>query len=270
MSAPELSPVRRRVVLGLGGAMLGSAMLGGAARGQPASPAVPLKVLGIGAVEHAVRDLAEDFNRATGRAVTLETGNGGQVAARIRAGERFDVVLNAATTLDALIAEGRLDGTTRRELGRVRIGLAVRRGAPLPAIGSADALRAALLAAPSIAHSDGASGATTGRHILAMLEKLGIAQAVAARLMPFPRGLLAVQAVADGRAALVMTQTSEIVVVPGVVLVGPLPAALQLITPYVGAAVAGLPEGAAAREFLDHLAGSEGRARFRAAGFTVT
>lgn len=233
-----------------------------------AQPA-PLRLLGTGAVEHPLHDLTEAFTLATGRAVTLETGNGGQVAARIRAGEGFDLVVNAAGALDALIAEGLLDGSTRGELGRVRIGLAVRAGAPPPGIATPEALRAALLAAPGIALSDAAAGATTGRHLLAMFERLGIAAEVAPRLLPFARGITAVEAVAAGRAALVMTQTSEIVVVPGITLVGPLPESLQLVTPYVAAVPRRASDPAAARALLASLVGSAGRERFRAGGFVV-
>jgi molybdate transport system substrate-binding protein len=229
----------------------------------------PLRVLGTGAVEHPLHDLTAAFSRATGQAVTLETGNGGQVAAQVRAGEGFDLVVNAAAALDAMVAEGLLDPATRMELGRVRIGLAVRVGTPPPDISTPEALRAALLAAPSIAHSDAAAGATTGRHILAMLESLGIAEAVAARRQPFTRGLAAAQAVAEGRAALVMTQTGEIVVVPGVALVGPLPESLQLVTPYVAAVPVRAAQPAAARALLAALTAEAGKARFRAAGFAV-
>lgn len=245
--------------------MLAMTAMTGTARAQGA----PLRVVGTGAVEHATRDLIAVFTRRTGTAVALATGNAGQVAARVRSGERFDLVLNAAPTLDALIAEGRLDGATRAALGQVRIGVAVRGGAPVPDIATPEALRAALLAAASIAHSDGEAGATTGRHILALLERLGIAAEVAARRMPFPRGMSAAEAVAEGRAALVMTQMSEIAVVPGLTIVGLLPDALQLVTTYAGAVATTAPQPAAGRALLAFLAGAEGQARFRDAGFSV-
>ena len=261
-------PMPRRAALAV---PLAGVISAAAASAQAQEAPPPLRVLGTGAVEHAVQDLAAAFSRtAGGRRVALETGNGGQVAARVRAGDAFDLVINAAAALDALIAEGLLDGASRRELGRVRIGLAVRQGAPVPDIATPEALRAALLAAPFIAHSDGATGATTGRHILALMERLGIAEEVAGRRMPFPRGLAAVRAVAEGRAALVMTQTSEIVVVPGVTLVGPLPEGLQLVTPYVGAvAMRAGADVAGAAALLAFLTGPDGRDRFRAAGFAV-
>ena len=244
--------------------------------GQPAGPQggpraqpPPLRVICTGAVEHAVVDLLPAFTRHGGTPVVLATGNAGQVAGRVRSGERFDLVLNAAPTLDALIAEGRLDAATRTPVGEMRLAVAVREGAPLPDLGTADAVRATLLAADSIAHSDATSGATTGPHVLAMLERLGIAAVVAARRMPFPRGVSAAEAVAEGRATLVITQLSEIMVVPGLTIVGLLPEDLQLVTTYAGAVAVAAAQPAAARALLAFLTGPEARSRFREAGFSV-
>jgi molybdate transport system substrate-binding protein len=75
--------------------------------------------------------------------------------------------------------------------------------------------------------------------------------------------------VAEGRAALALTQVSEIIAVPGAALVGPLPEAAQLVTPYLGAVTTRAADPASAAAFLAFLAGPEGQARFRAAGFAV-
>ena len=238
------------------------------ARSQGQAPP-PLRVLGTGAVEHPVHDLIPGFTLLRGRAVEHTTGNAGVVAARLRGGEPCDLVLNSAVQIEALARDGLVRGDGRSELGRMRIGLAVRQGASWPEIGSVEALREAILAAPSIAYSDGSRGATTGRHIDRLLAEWGIAETLRPRTLLFPQGLQAARAVAEGRAALVMTQISELVVVPGLALVGPLPEAANLVTPYVGAVATGAadPEGAAA--LLRHLTGPEGAARFRAAGFAV-
>lgn len=234
-----------------------------------AQGAAPLRVLGTGAVEHPVHDLIESFTHAHGRPVIQSTGNAGAVAARLRAGEAVDLVLNSAAQVDSLAREGLVDGASRAELGRMRIGLAVRQGAPMPNISTPEALRAAILAAPIIAYSDGSQGATTGIHLDRLLAQWGIAETMTPRSLLFRQGIAAVQAVAEGRAALVMTQTSEIVAVPGVTLVGPLPEAVNLITPYVGAVATHAADPAGAAALLRHLTGPEGAARFRAAGFAV-
>lgn len=265
----RLGPVRRRL-LRLVVAAAGIGFGGQRAMAQGAPPAASaLRVLGTGAVEHPVHDLIAGFTRHTGRAVEQATGNAGVVAARLRAGEAWDLVLNSATQIEALSRDGLALGESRQELGRMRIGLAVRQGTPPPDIGSPAALRAAILAAPMIAYSDGASGATTGRHIDRLLTEWGIAEAMRPRTLLFPQGLQAARAVADGRAMLVMTQISELVVMPGLALVGPLPEAVNLVTPYVGAVAARAADPAGAAALLRHLTGADGAARFRAAGFAV-
>ena len=230
----------------------------------------PLFVLGTGATETPVERIAQALTARTGRQIRTGTGNGGQVAARIRDGEVVDVVINAAPALDALIRDGFARAASRREMGRMRLGLAMRQGVTPPGIPDEASLTAVLRAAPSIAHSDGAAGATSGRHVLALLARLGIPEEAAGgpRRMPFPRGLLAVQAVARGEAALVITQASEILAEPGAVLVAPLPDSAQLITPYMAAIPASARDPIGARAFIE-FAGAEGAAMFRAVGFAV-
>lgn len=228
-----------------------------------------LRVLGTGAVEGPAHEVVNAFVRETRRAVTVATGNAGQVAARLRDGEPVDVVITSAAVLDGLIAEDLLLPATRTELGRMRIGVAVRQGTPAPDIATPEALRDALLATATIAHSDGGAGATTGGHVLAVLDHLGIGATVAPRRRPFPRGQMAVQAVAEGRAAIAVTQMSEIMSVPGAALVGPLPESLQLVTPYVAAVARRSADPEGARALIAAMAGPAGRAAFTQAGFQV-
>ncbi len=231
--------------------------------------APPLRVLGTGAVAAATRDLAPGFTARVGLPVVIATANAGVVAQRLRDGEAADLVLNSATQIEALSADGFVDGTTRREVGRMLIGVAVREGAAKPDISTEAALRAAILAAPIIAHSDPATGATAGTHAARLVERLGIAPQMRTRTLVFPGGGAAVQAVADGRATLAITQISEIIAVPGATLVGPLPAAAQLVTAYLGAIASPAANRDGATGFLEYLTGPEGQARFRAAGFAV-
>jgi len=161
------------------------------------------------------------------------------------------------------------EGDSARELGRMLIGVAVREGAALPDISTEAALRTAILAAPMIAHSDPATGATAGTHAARLIERLGLNDAMRGRVLVFPGGGAAVGAVAEGRAALAISQISEIIAVLGVALVGPLPDSAQLVTPYLGAIATRAADAEGARALLAALTGPEGQARFRAAGFAV-
>ena len=224
----------------------------------------PLFVLGTGATETPIAQIAQAWSVRTDRQIRTETGNGGQVAARLRAGEAVDVVLNADRALDALIRDGLALADTWQEMGRMRLALAIRRGLPLPPMQDEAQLAALLRAAPSIGLSDGAAGATSGRHVMALLDRLD----VRAQRVPFARGLAAVQAVTRGEVALVITQASEILAEPGAALVAPLPESAQLITPYVAAVATRAPHMEAARDFIA-FAATEGAVMFRAAGFQV-
>lgn len=229
----------------------------------------PLRVLGTGAVTAPVRALARDFTALTGRAIAFDNANAGVAARRLRDGEAVDLMLNSADQVTRLVADGLLNGMTVREVGRMLIGIAMRDGAPKPDISTEAALRAAILAAPVIAHSDPATGATAGTHAARLIERLGIADIMRTRTLVFPGGGAAVEAVADGRAALAISQISEIIPVPGAVLVGPLPEAAQLVTSYVGVVATRAADLNGALSFLTFLTGPDGSARFRAAGFTT-
>lgn len=233
--------------------------------------AAPLQILGTGATEAPVEELGHEFTRATGRVVVTATGNGGQVAARIRAGATPDVVLNAGPAIDALIRDGFASAASRREMGRMRLGIAVRAGLDTPDLATEAGLAAFLRAASSIGISDAATGATSGQHVLALLERLGVTPEAAGgpRREAFARGIGAVRAVAQGDVFCVITQISEIVAVPEARLVAPLPEALQLVTPYVAAIPTRAPDPAAAARFLELAAGPVGQALFRAVGFAV-
>lgn len=233
--------------------------------------AAPLTILGTGATETPIEEVAHEFTRVTGRIVTAATGNGGQVAARIRAGEAPDVVLNAGQAIDALIRDGFAMAPSRRELGRMRLGVAIRAGVTAPDISTEARLAAFLRETASIGLSDAASGATSGLHVLALLERLAVPAEAAGgpRRAPFARGIAAVRAVASGEVACVITQISEIVAVPEATLVAPLPEDLQLVTSYVAAIPTRAPDPAAAAQFIEMASGAMGQGFFRAAGFAV-
>ncbi|WP_431284422.1 molybdate ABC transporter substrate-binding protein [Humitalea sp. 24SJ18S-53] len=226
----------------------------------------PLRIIGTGAVETPLMQTAEAWARETGRGTEITILNGGSAAAKVRGGAPVDLVVNAMVTLDGLIADGHLDGATRAEVARVRVGIGLRDGDPVPDLSTPEALRAAILAAGAISHSDPAAGASTGLHMVAMLRDLGVTAAMAGRIQVYGRGIKAVEAVRDGIADMALTQSSEIKAVPGVTLVAPLPEAVGLVTTYVGAVATQATDPAGAAALLAMLRDATGQARFVTAG----
>jgi molybdate transport system substrate-binding protein len=220
---------------------------GGAFRVHPAWDNGPmaLVVLSTLAVKGVLEKSRADFERAAGK-LDLRFDATQAILKRIAAGERADLLLLTAEALAELKEMGRV--TQVRALGSSGVGVAVRAGAPKPDIGSLDAFVQALLAAESVAHSKvGASGI----YFAGVLEKLGIAGKLKKRVVveKGPVGL----AVARGEAELGVQQLCELAPVPGIDIVGPLPAPLQVLTHFSAGIAADAANAKAAMAFIELL-----------------
>jgi molybdate transport system substrate-binding protein len=229
--------------------------------------ATEIRVLSAGAIKPVLNEVIPAFERASGHKVVIEYAPAQPINKRVLAGETFDVLINSGEALDALAAAGKAPPATRRTLGVVGIGVAVKTGAPLPDIATEAAFRETLLKARSIAAMN-PERSTSGKHFAAVLHQLGIADAVRPRLTLVDSGASA-ESVARGEAELAVQQISELLPVAGIVIVGPLPGALQKETAYAAVVPQGTADAAAAGQFIAYLASPEVRAVFRAKGFTA-
>jgi molybdate transport system substrate-binding protein len=221
-----------------------------------------LRLLSTRAVQGALPALLPGFEQATGAQVAIDFAPTNALLARIKGGDRADVAILTREGVDELAGLGILDGTGAVDLGRSTVGLAVRAGAPKPDIGTAEALTATLLAARSIVYSRlGASGV----YFAGLIERLGIADAVNAKATVIPSGLTG-ELVARGEAELAVQQLSELKAVPGLDIVGAVPASLQTPVVFSAAVFAGSANTDLARDFLQMLASVEAAAAYKAAG----
>ena len=156
----------------------------------------------------------------------VESVGGVDAAKRVQAGETFDAVVLAANAIDQLTAAGRIVPGTRADLVRSGVAVAVRAGAPAVDIGSEDAVRNAVLNARSISYSTGPSGV----HLQKVFERWGIAGQIAPRLVQAPPGVPVGSLVAKGEVELGFQQLAELMNLPGITVLGPLPPAIQIIT----------------------------------------
>jgi len=146
----------------------------------------------------------------------------------VQAGEAFDVVLLAADAIDKLIAAGHVQAGSRVDLVRSPVAVAVKAGAPLPDIGTEDAVRHAVLAARSISYSTGPSGV----YLVKLFERWGIAAEVQGKLVQAPPGVPVGSLVARGEVELGFQQLSELMHLDGISVVGLLPPAIEFITTF--------------------------------------
>lgn len=216
--------------------------------------AAKLKVLSAGAFKPVLVALQPAFEQQTGHRLVIQNDTAGALQKRIAGGEAFDVVFSSPASLQPLAAK--LADQPPLPLAKVAIGVAVKRGAPLPDISTVDAFRKLVVQAKSVAYIDPAAGGSSGIYLDRLFERWGIAPQVRAKAVLVPGGLVATRVV-DGQAEVAIHQISEILAVPEAVLVGPLPAEIQNYTVYAGAVSATSANGAAVRQLFDALRSAE-------------
>lgn len=196
-----------------------------------------------------------------GTAIALSSVGGVDAARRVAAGEPFDGVVLGADALDKLIASGHVLEDSRADIVLSGVAVAVPAGSPLPDLGSEAGVRQAVLAAPTLGYSTGPSGVALAR----LFERWGIAEQIAPRIVTPPPGVPVGSLVARGEVALGFQQLSELMHLPGIDVVGPLPPEIQIETIFAGGVVATSPRADAVRALLAFMARGEGTAALKRA-----
>jgi molybdate transport system substrate-binding protein len=192
-----------------------------------------LLVMSARAAKTAVSKIAAAFAAATGCTVEFDFAPVGALEAKLAAGAQADVIILSSAAMDR-IGDALVPGS-RRALGRTSIGVAVRAGAPPPAIATAETFRQTLLTARSIAVSDVAAGGTAGKHLAQMFERMRLAEVIGHKLLRCANGGDVGRAVATGEAEIGMTFISEMLPIAGAQVIGSLPDPLGSNTTYEAA-----------------------------------
>ena len=218
-----------------------------------------IQVLSAGAIKTGLRACADEFAKQRRGSVALTFATAPMIKAQVRDGAVTDVVAAPPGVISELAGAGKIDASARVMLGRVGVGVAVREGAPLPEISSAEDLQRELLRADAIA----VNKASTGIYLESLFERLGLSAAIAAKIARHDNGagVLEYLVRSNGR-TIGFGAITEIIVFKdkGVRLVGPLPAEIQNYTSYAAAPTMSTRNAETARAFVAFLGGSEGKA----------
>jgi molybdate transport system substrate-binding protein len=228
-----------------------------------------INVLCARSMTKAVERISADFCRGSGHRADIAFGTVGALEARLAAGERADVVILSSSAIAKLDRAGALIADGRAAIARTAIGVAIRDGAPAPDIATEAAFRKTLLDARAVAFSDAAVGGSAGVYLKDLFQRMGIADAIAAKAMPQTSGGEVARRVAEGRAELGLTLIAEIVPVEGVRVIGKLPPPLGNDTTYTASVSATCAVPHAASAFIAALADPATRAVWQAAGFEL-
>ncbi len=210
-----------------------------------------MKILCTNGLKSVMLDLAPALERKSAMRLTMAWGSTVGLAKEIADGAGGDLAILTAEAIDDLIGGGKVVAGSRVDLARSGIGLAVRQGASKPDIGSPQALRSALLAAKSVAHS---KTGQSGIYFPSVLERLGIAEQMKPKMVVPDTGIPIGEIVAKGEAEIGIQQISELLPVAGIEIVGPLPAPLQKITTFSAGVLATANDPGAAKALVEFIA----------------
>ncbi|HEV8111075.1 MAG TPA: substrate-binding domain-containing protein [Burkholderiales bacterium] len=229
-----------------------------------AAGAAELKVLSAGALEPGMKAAVAEFQKASGHAVKITFNTAPQIRKRITDGEVHDVVVAPPAVIDEFAKAGKL-GQDRANVGRVGMGVAVRRGAPVPDISSPEALKKSVLDAESLVFNR----ASSGIYLENLLKKMGVYDQVEKKTTRYDDAAAVTEHVLKGKGREIgFAPITEILLHRdrGLRLVGPLPAEVQNYTSYAAGVMTGAPSGSAAQDFVRYLGTPAAKATFTAAG----
>jgi molybdate transport system substrate-binding protein len=217
--------------------------------------AAEVKALVSTAMKAPFEDIAAQFEKATGHKIIVAFGPTGPLTKRIADGEIADVVILGGDSTAALLEQGKIVAGSNAAAARGLIGAGVAKGAPKPDISSEAAFKAALLAAKAIAVTNPAGGGSSGVFFSKLFEKLGLAETLKPKLRLAaggPNGYAATFVI-KGEADFAMQPIPELMAVPGIEVVGPLPGVFQNVTTYTASIPATAREADAAKALIKAL-----------------
>jgi len=200
-----------------------------------------IKVLSTTAMKTTLDELAPDFERTTGHKLALSFGPSARIARQIADGEAHDVAIVTDHGFEELAKLGKLVPGSNADIAKSAMALAVQKGAPRPDISSSEKFKQAMLATKSLAMSNPVGGGQSGANLVKIFDKLGIGEQMKAKAVYGPGGpaglignFLLRKEVEVG-----IQQLPELMAVPGIDIVGPLPPDIQAMTVFT----AGLSTG---------------------------
>jgi len=227
--------------------------------------ATELTIFATGSMADPLKQVGEDFTRATGHTLRFSIGTTGSVLSKVKAGEKGDVIVISDEAAIALEKDGSVAPGTRKDVAASLFGVVVKRTAPTPDISTPEALKKAVMEARIISYPDPVAAAASGGYIESVFRRLGIIDQAKKKAALKPMGYLVGEAVEKGEAELGLSFASEFVADKNLKVVL-FPKALQKPQVYVAGVFQGTPNADAARAFIAYVTSPGEAAKLKAAG----
>jgi molybdate transport system substrate-binding protein len=229
--------------------------------------AAEIKVFSTVGVKSVIEELAPKFEKATGHKLAITWSTASLLAKRVQAGEQADALILIKGNLETLQKEGKIMPGTDVIFSKSIFAVGVNAGAPKPDISTPDALKQALLASKAISYTDPATGGASGVYTAKQIAKLGITEQMKGKTKHPASGGFSGSLLVDGQADIAINSKPELLSVPGVEVVGPLPGDMAFTVIYAAGVQSGAAQADAAKALVKYLMSPEAQAVFKAKGF---
>ena len=225
-----------------------------------------LRIFSTIAVQSALETLVPPFEAHSGYRLRITWNTAPVLVKRLQGGETADVLILNRAGMDTMIRDGRVLAGSEVTLASSATAIAIKAGAARPDISTPEALMRTLLAARAISYTDPAAGGASGIYFAKLLDRLGIAAEINAKTKFPPPAGLAGDFLLTGEADLAIQQKPELLQVPGIEILGPLPGDLHMVTVFAAGIEASSVHAATATALIDVLRSPPTAEVFRAKG----
>ena len=229
--------------------------------------AAEIKVFSTVGVKSVLEDLVPKFEKATGHKLAITWSTASLLAKRVQAGEQADALILIKGNLETLQKEGKIMPGTDVIFSKSIFAVGVKAGAPKPDISTPDALKQALLASKAVSYTDPATGGAIGIYTAKQIAKLGITEQMKGKTKHPASGGFSGSLLVDGQADIAINSKPELLSVPGVEVVGPLPGDMAYTVIYAAGVQSGAAQADAAKALVKYLMSPEAQDVFKAKGF---
>jgi molybdate transport system substrate-binding protein len=230
-----------------------------------------IKVLSTTAMKTSLDEIAAEVERATGSKLSFSFGPSAKIAKMVADGEPNDVAIVTDKGFEELAAQGKLVPDSRADVAKSAMALAVQKGAPKPDIATAEKFKQALLAAKSLGMSNPVGGGQSGANLVKIFDKLGITDAMKPKCFygpGGPAGLIGNYLVRK-EVEIGIQQLPELMAVPGIDIVGPLPPEIQAVTVFSAGLSSGAKNPDGAKALIQFLTTPKAKAVMKSRGMDV-
>jgi molybdate transport system substrate-binding protein len=232
-----------------------------------AASAAEVKVYSTIGVKGVMEELIPAFEKSSGHKLNVTWSTAALLAKRVESGEQADALILIKSNVETLLKGGKIVPGTDTLVGQSIFAVGVKAGAAKPDISTIDAFKKSLLAAKGVSYSNPASGGASGVYIAKQIERMGIAEQLKDKTKFPPSGGFSGTLITSGEADIAIQSKPELLTVPGVDVVGPLPDDMAFTVVYDAAVQTGAAQAEAAKAFVNFLKSPEAQAIFKAKGY---